>query len=229
MSQVTEPQANHPSREEYVDSLNAQWQLGNDWVVDSGKLLNDAKEKLPHGEWTKMFLPDGTSATKGVVYPGALKYELRVAQMFMSIARHPVLGDTSQSSFLPRSYKTRYTLSRIPADELRRAIERGAVHSGMTGKDAKALLLDDRFPKVQAAIALLRSLSEDYSGSLVDDASERLAKEIFEQLEPEQRQWITSVADVAKWLSAVAGPLQAKWQVEQAARDEDDDIKTSSE
>lgn len=51
----------------------------------------------------------------------------RVAQQFMSIGGNPVLANTSNCAYLPKTERTLYELSRIPADKLQTAIESGRV------------------------------------------------------------------------------------------------------
>jgi len=60
----------------------------------------------------------------------------RIAQMFMAIANHPVLANTSTYSQLPPAYNTLYMLSRLEPAELEQALEDETVTPKMKVNDA---------------------------------------------------------------------------------------------
>lgn len=99
--------------------------------------------------------------------------------------------------------------------KLQAAIRNGVVNARTTAKQA-AELLDKRYPRLAPAIKLLADLMQDYSvrDFLVDDPHGQCAEHIFHQLEPEDKNALGRIVEVADWLSKVAGPLHEKWRAE---------------
>ena len=95
-------------------------------IIETGRLLNEAKDSLPHGEWGRMV-------------KGKLPFDVRTAERLMEIARHPVIGNATHVSHLPPSWGTLYELSRIPEERCLGLIEDKTIHAGMTRDDATAL------------------------------------------------------------------------------------------
>lgn len=115
-------------------------------IVAAGRELIDAKAALAHGDF------------------GALLAELgltpRTAQRFMSIARHPVLANTTHASHLPAAWTTLFELSRVPEEVLAEAVEDGRVHPGMRRQEAVALA------DLLAAEAPIRAAMESFGAVL---------------------------------------------------------------
>src|SRR5579862_7315465 len=70
---------------------------------DVGRELCAAKGDLPHGEFTVMVEQD-------------LGRSLRWAEMLMSIAQHPIIGESKHASVLPADTTSLYGLSRLEPD-----------------------------------------------------------------------------------------------------------------
>lgn len=98
-----------------------------------GKILIEAKDSLPHGEFLLMIEQD-------------LPFSARRAQQLMAIARNSTITDTKTSSHLPVATDAKYELSRLPEAELREAIDQGHVSPGMTVKEARAIVGHPREP-----------------------------------------------------------------------------------
>jgi hypothetical protein len=109
----------------YADRIAATWQQAVESIIETGKLLIEAKDKLKHGEWQDMLqlLPFGE----------------RTAERLMAIARHPVLSDATHVSVLPPSWGTLYELTRVPDDLLLARIEDHTINPDMQRKDITAI------------------------------------------------------------------------------------------
>jgi hypothetical protein len=82
--------------------IAAAWQQTVHAIIETGKLLNEAKHVLDHGEFGDMIRDQ-------------LPFGPRTAQRLMNIAEHPVLANATHASHLPASWMTLYELSRLPA------------------------------------------------------------------------------------------------------------------
>jgi hypothetical protein len=91
-------------------------------IIDTGTALIDCKAALAFGHFREAVEGAGISP--------------RVAQMFMAIANHPVLANTSAYSHLPPAYNTLYQLSRLEPAELAQALEDEAITPKMKANDA---------------------------------------------------------------------------------------------
>jgi hypothetical protein len=95
----------------HATRINQAWQKAVSSIIETGQLLIDAKEgknKLQHGEFTKLFDPQ----------IGKLPFSERTAQQLMQIARHAVLANPSYRSALPPHWRTLAILSRAPGEQL---------------------------------------------------------------------------------------------------------------
>jgi len=102
------------TRDQWATAIRTRWSGAVESFLETGRLLNDAKEKLPHGDFEAMVETD-------------LPFGPRTARMLMAIARNPVLSNRKHASVLPPSWDTLYRLSRLSEDRLLAAIESGEV------------------------------------------------------------------------------------------------------
>lgn len=91
----------------YVTEIAAAWQKAVGSIIETGKLLNEAKANVNHGDWGKLLRE--------------LPFRERTAQMLMAIAANPVLADTNHGSDLPPSWRTLYELHANPLPLISRA------------------------------------------------------------------------------------------------------------
>jgi hypothetical protein len=89
------------------------WQKAVDSIVETGRRLKEAKERVGHGNWlpTVELLP----------------FSHPTAKMLMHIAEHPDLSNGYHGSHLPPSWRTLYVLSQLPPGEIPRRIEAGEI------------------------------------------------------------------------------------------------------
>lgn len=122
---------------EYAERITVCWQKSVASVIEAGRLLTDAKAKLPHGDFSKLKLP----------------FSDRTAQMLMRIAAHPVLADPKHVSCLPASWGTLYALTQLPTAEVELGIKNGTINSEIERKDVTKL--GHSFCQVAPAFAVL--------------------------------------------------------------------------
>jgi len=70
----------------------------------------------------------------------ALGMDLDKAERLMTIARHPVLGDSAHARSLPLSWMTQFTLAKLPPKDLLAFIANGMVHPALERKEAERLV-----------------------------------------------------------------------------------------
>ena len=97
-------------------------------ILDTGRLLQAAKDELPHGQFLVAVELAGLSP--------------RMTQMFLSVAANEAIAEANTKRVtysLPPSIGTLYELSRLEPDVLHDALESGNIHAGVTRQQAKAL------------------------------------------------------------------------------------------
>lgn len=113
------------SPSEWTERIAGAWTKAAAAVLETGKLLNEAKRALPHGEFARM------------LQSSDLPFSERTAQRLMAIARHPILSNPTHVSLLPPAWSTLSALCQLPGDTLRLKFESGAVHPGLRRGDVR--------------------------------------------------------------------------------------------
>ena len=107
---------------------------GVEGIVEAGKVLIEAKNKLPHGnftDWVDRELRFGAPAKTG-----SREANIRKGQMLRMLAEHEVISNASHWHALPPSIRTLYELTQIrPKQRLLKLIEDGRVHAGTTREE----------------------------------------------------------------------------------------------
>jgi Protein of unknown function (DUF3102) len=116
-------------RHEHVRRITAAWQNTVRNIVETGRLLIEAKDDIGYGGFEGMIRAE-------------LPFGPRTAQRLMEIAEDRVLSNTTHASHLPASWMTLYELAKLPKHglDLEVLIEEGAIHPKMERKDVRALL-----------------------------------------------------------------------------------------
>jgi hypothetical protein len=104
---------------EWALRIAGAWTKAAAAILETGKLLNEAKRALPHGEFVRML--------KSSDFP----LSERTAQRLMAIARHPILSNPTHVSLLPPAWSTLSALCQLPRETLRLKFESGAIHPGL--------------------------------------------------------------------------------------------------
>jgi hypothetical protein len=139
-----------PDTTDWATRINATWRKSVEHIIETGRLLREAKAELGHGNWCGLFSARG--------FDGAVPFTVRTAQMLMVIADHPVLSDANHGTHLPPCWRTLYELSSVPDDELIHLIEDGTVHPGMMRKDVAQIPM----PKIDQFLNGLRVFMNFY-------------------------------------------------------------------
>lgn len=114
-----------PSREKYANAIRRSVSSTVESIIETGRLLVNAKAELRHGEFVAMVRED-------------LPFEARTAQRFMAIATCAHISNPTHGSLLPPSWRTLYELSRLTDDEWKAVGPH--VTPELQRKDIKALL-----------------------------------------------------------------------------------------
>lgn len=105
--------------------INAAWRRSLESVIETGRLLIDAKARLKHGQWEIMV--------------GSLDFSPDTAQRLMAIARDERLTNPAHARFLPRSYTTLAELTKLSDGEFGRGIAENIIRPDMERKDVEII------------------------------------------------------------------------------------------
>jgi N6-adenosine-specific RNA methylase IME4 len=114
-----------PQRGQYASLIASSWQTGVVAVIETSRLLIEAKATLPHGQFEEMVERD-------------LPFGPRTARMLMEIARNQQIANRKHVSVLPPSWTTLHALSKLPAAEIEQRVADGSIHPGLERKDIRA-------------------------------------------------------------------------------------------
>lgn len=119
----------------YASCIGEEFQRTQESASRIGRLLIEAKESLPHGEWGKL---TGETAENG---RGLLPFSARTAQMFMAIARSPKLRNPNHGTdlALPVSWRVQYELTKLTDEQWERGLLTGIIHPEMERQDIERL------------------------------------------------------------------------------------------
>ena len=116
----------------WVEEINQAGGGRVEWIFRTGGRFIKAKSELDRGQWGQLFGQDGVNVGQ------------RTAEMFMTIARHPILADTKYFSKLPGRWSVLHALCKVPEEVLTAAIASGLVKPDMTLRQARGLAKGDR-------------------------------------------------------------------------------------
>jgi len=114
-------------RLQFRTKIRAMWCALVASIIGVGRLLIDAKDQLPHGQWLTLVKND-------------LPFGVTVAQRLMVIARDARLTNTAHAPHLPPHWTTLYLLHRLTDSEFQAGLDSGMINSGMDRADAEALI-----------------------------------------------------------------------------------------
>jgi hypothetical protein len=121
--------------ESWRDRIAAEWRKSVEGIINTGKLLIEAKAALAHGEWGKMFLGDER-----------LPFSRVTAFKLMAVGKH---GErfVAHVQHLPHSWGTLYELTKLTDRQWKKAVETGDITPELERDEAVALK-ETRKPKV---------------------------------------------------------------------------------
>lgn len=110
------------SRADWAGAISGAWRKSLEAVLETGRLIREAKDALPHGEFTAMVERE-------------LPFGERWAQMLMKIAGHPQLTDPKHASVLPPSPATLYELAKLDEKTFERKLADGTIRPDMQRRE----------------------------------------------------------------------------------------------
>lgn len=106
----------------WASRIRAAWQKSVDGIIEVGRLLIEAKEALPHGEFIAMVESE-------------LPFREHTARRLMAIARDERLSNGAHGLVLPPSWRTLYAISRLDDATFEAKIADGTINPGCQRKD----------------------------------------------------------------------------------------------
>ena len=125
-----QPAANAPASA-WAARITACWRASVEAILEVGRLLEAAKEALPHGEFGKMIEAE-------------LPFGDRTARMLMTIAGDPRLTDRKHASVLPAHWGTLYELTKFDDEKFEQAVEQKIIRPDMERRDVKVMQSRER-------------------------------------------------------------------------------------
>lgn len=119
--------------EDYACRIAPEWRRSVEGILATGALLVEAKQRLPHGEFGRLF----NGNADPVSFP--VPFTSRTGQRLMSVAAHETLANPTYTSHLPPSWQALAYLATIPAAALTQLIAEGRVHPELEQVQAKNL------------------------------------------------------------------------------------------
>lgn len=107
------------------ERIQAAWQKSVAAIIETGRLLSEAKAALPHGEFTAMIATD-------------LPFNRKTAHKLMAIAADDRI--VSHGRQLPAAWTTLYELTRLPDKTFDAKLKDGTINPRMERKHVAALL-----------------------------------------------------------------------------------------
>jgi hypothetical protein len=121
--------------QDFAAQIRTTWQKAVKSIIETGKLLIDAKTSLAHGKWQTMFDEKN---------PQRLPFGERTAEMLMKIVRDPVLSNSKFISVLPASWGTLHKLANLPNKALESMLADGTITADTTSKQVDELQKNSR-------------------------------------------------------------------------------------
>jgi hypothetical protein len=117
---------------DWVSEISQACGRGPANILRLARLVSQARVSLRHGEWSAVWRAPGIGLCK------------KEADRLVKIGKALGEADETNCSHLPRSERTLWHLSHLGWSTLKRLIEQGRVHPGLTMDGAKALLREFR-------------------------------------------------------------------------------------
>jgi Protein of unknown function (DUF3102) len=109
--------------QEAATYVTEPWQNAVESIVETGRRLIEAKQRIGHGLWLDAV--------------ALMPFSEGAARKLMLIAKHPDLSNRSHVNALPASWGTLYALSQLPEGEIPRRIEAGEITPELERRQAE--------------------------------------------------------------------------------------------
>jgi hypothetical protein len=169
---------------DWPSRIAGAWTKAAAAILETGKLLNEAKRALAHGEFTRM------------LQSSDLPFSERTAQRLMAIARHPILSNPTHMSLLPPAWSTLSALCQLPGETLRLKFEGGAIHPGLRRAEVRewTQIVQEVSDGLPGAVGAARPLLEKTGDApKVDDRPNLDTTTPTERLSPGSGEVVTEV------------------------------------
>ncbi|GAA4255893.1 hypothetical protein GCM10022293_44410 [Azospirillum formosense] len=109
------------TRAEFAEDIRRNWLNALEATVQVGRRLNEAKEKLPHGEYEAMVEQD-------LPFKPATARKLREVAAFVDSGKVPL-------EQLPEAYSTVYAIATMPEERRHEALKQGVIRPDLTRRE----------------------------------------------------------------------------------------------
>jgi hypothetical protein len=191
---------------EFNVQAGAAWQKQIESIVETGRILIEAKETLAHGEFYPMIRGELPNCKK-------LPFGTGTADMLMAIARHPVLSNPKFTKDLPPLWYPLYGLTSLPDEELEAMLKDGRINAELKGKEIREIIQAfreeglyrfDQIPEALNTLLKFRTKHPDPS---------RIARFVLEEMaEGDHTLDLDDFAKVPPWLSDLHSACVASGQ-----------------
>lgn len=145
------------TREDWTSRIRATWQRSVVAIIETGKLIVEAKASLPHGDFLAMIESD-------------LPFEARQAQRLMAIAGDPKLVNATHESYLPAHVSTLYELTKLEPETFQARIDDGTICADMERADISTAVKQERRVRREVSLgALQQALPTKRFGVIIAD------------------------------------------------------------
>ena len=110
----------------FADKIVAASQRAVTGIIEIGRLLEEAKSELDHGEFSRLF--------------DDLPFSQRTGQRYMAIAANRVLTKATHASHLPPCWYTLYQLSRLPDEVLEALLSQRIISPDMERQELAEII-----------------------------------------------------------------------------------------
>ena len=138
-----------PAREgmDWIGRITTAWRSSTVGIIETGRLLVEAKAALAHGEFEKMVDAD-------------LPFSASTARRLMTIANDHRIANRAHAHVLPPSWMTLYELTKVPDDVFEAKVADGTINPGMPRKAVPHIRLVKPEPKKQRRAKLVTEIEE---------------------------------------------------------------------
>lgn len=126
-SRLPIPPSEDAARQDWAARISARWQDSVEAIIDTGRLLADAKRALGHGHWLAMF------QNKEV------PFDESTARRLMIVADDERLSNRAHGHDLPPSWRTLYELTKLDDATFDAALASGAIKPDMKREDVNRI------------------------------------------------------------------------------------------
>jgi len=135
--------------DEFAREIAVAWQKPIAAILETGRLLQQAKESLKHGDWLTMV-------------QSRLPFKSNTAERLIKIASNPILSNSAHAPNLPPSWMTLYELTKLSEADLSARITDGTVNAKMERRDVAELLRRRKAIKPTSQVSKKRRTLHDF-------------------------------------------------------------------